>query len=740
MTSTARILVICGDSTAAAALTKRLNRVGYAECGSATSAAHTVGQGAALHPDLLLVDLDQEEGVVEAGSIRGRSGVPVVYLVGEVDESLLQRARDTHPVGYVVKPLDDRQLRLSIEATLSQPCAGTSERERHDEARRTISELQRRIDIMNAVVDGMTEGVVVADPVGSILFANRVVKRMFRAGSTVESTGRLTEGHRSFKGEGVETVDNGGGSTIFNPGAERMLGTGIIASNPDDWPAAHGLFLSDRTTPFPADQLPLARALRGEFSDAIEMFVRNPEIPEGTFFSVTGKPLRDANESLVGGVAILRDLTKLKDTEEELQRAHVDQTEQNRFMELVFDSISDGVVVADSRGRLTMANASAKRIVGMGLTASPSEEWSALYGTFYPDRTTPFPSEQLPLVRAINGESTNDVELFIRNPHVPEGVHISVSGRPLQERSGGEQSGGVIVFRDVTQWLRTQDALNRAFDRGRLEVIETVLHNIGNAINSVATGVETIRNRSRKNELVCRFVDLADAIRAHEEDWIDWLSHDEKGRKVRSFLLALVRDLVTWNESLKRTAERTSSRVRHVVDIIRTQETFADSTVERKVINLEATIADAVKVLEGSLTARAITVDVDCSSAPEKILVQENAFNQLLVNLLKNAMEAIEALVKLEPDLEHADRFIRVLAYVRGELLAIDVIDSGVGIAPEYSREIFKAGYTTKVGGTGLGLHSAAIFVGACGGSIEAESGGVGCGTTLKVTLPLNPC
>ena len=323
---------------------------------------------------------------------------------------------------------------------------------------------------------------------------------------------------------------------------------------------------------------------------------------------------------------------------------------------------------------------------------------------------------------------------------MPEGVHISVSGRPLQERSGGEQSGGVIVFRDVTQWLRTQDALNRAFDRGRLEVIETVLHNIGNAINSVATGVETIRNRSRRNELVCRFVDLADAIRAHEEDWIDWLSHDEKGRKVRSFLLALVRDLVTWNESLKRTAERTSSRVRHIVDIIRTQETFADSTVERKVINLEATIADAVKVLEGSLTARAIRVDVDCSSAPEKILVQENAFNQLLVNLLKNAMEAIEALVKLEPDLEHADRFIRVLAYVRGELLAIDVIDSGVGIAPEYSREIFKAGYTTKVGGTGLGLHSAAIFVGASGGSIEAESGGVGCGTTLKVTLPLSPC
>ena len=606
MTSTARILVICSDSTTAAALTQRLNRFGYAVYGSATAAAHRVGHGAAPHPDLLLVDLDQEERVAEAGRIRGRSGVPVLYLVGEADEPLLERARETDPAGYVVKPLDDRQLRLSIEAALLQRCAGTRERERRDEAR---------------------------------------------------------------------------------------------------------------------------RAPRGEFSDVIE----------GARLSVSGQPSRDANEGLVGGVAVLDDVTKLEDAEEELQRAHVDQTKQIRFMELVFESISDGVVVADSRGRLTMANASAKRIVGMDLTASPSEEWPAIYGTFYPDRSTPFPWEQLPLVRAINGKPTNDVELFVRNPHVPEGVHISVSGRPLQERSG-EQSGGVIVFRDVTRWLRTQDALTRAFERGRLEVIETVLHNIGNAINSVATGVETIRNRSRRNELVCRFVDLAEVITAHEEDWIDWLSRDEKGRKVRRFLLALVRDLVAWNESLKRTAERTSSRVRHIVDIIRTQETFADSTVERKVINLAATIADAIKVLEGSLTARAIRVDVDCSRAPEQILVQENAFNQLLVNLLKNAMEAIEALVKLEPDLEHANGFIRVLAYVRGEWLAIDVIDNGVGIAPEYSREIFKAGYTTKVGGTGLGLHSAAIFVGASGGNIEAESGGVGCGTALKVKLPLGPC
>ena len=709
MTPTARILVTCGDSTAAQALTNRLDRLGHAVCGAATSGPQGVEQAADLRPDLVLIDLDQDAGFVEAaGSIRRQLGIPVVYLVGEVDEFPLERARKTDPFGYVVKPLDDRQLRLSIDAALSQRAAVRRERENHDKDRGTILELQRRIDVMNAVVESMAEGVVVADHDGRLLFVNRAVKEMLGADGTIDNVDRMTEECR------------------------------LMAScGPDDWPAAYGLFLPDRTTPFPPDQLPLSRALRGESSDGIEMFLRNAYKPDGSFLSVRGRPLRDADQ-MVGGVVVFHDITQLKDAEGRLQRANEELRQQNQFMELVFESISDGLVVADSKGRLTMANASAKRVVGMGLTDAPSDDWSHLYGTFYPDRTTPFPSEQLPLVRAMNGESSDDVGLFIRNPHVPDGVHISVSGRPLQSPAG-EHAGGVIVFRDVTQWLRAQEALLRAFDRGRLEVIETVLHNIGNAISSVATAVDTIRNRSGNNELLSRFVALADSVAAHEEDWIDWLSSDRKGRNVRSFLLALVQDLVTWNASLNRTAERASSRVRHIVDIIRTQESFTNGTVERKAVRLNAAITDAVTVLDGSLAARGIKVDVDCTNAPDEILIQDNNFNQMLVNLLKNAMEAIDDLVKLEPDVEHADRCIRVFACVRQERLEIDVIDNGIGMVPEHTRDLFTAGYTTKTEGTGLGLHSAASFVRGSGGRIEALSEGVGRGATLRVTLPLIP-
>ena len=61
-----------------------------------------------------------------------------------------------------------------------------------------------------------------------------------------------------------------------------------------------------------------------------------------------------------------------------------------------------------------------------------------------------------------------------------------------------------------------EEALAQAFAHGRLEVIDTVMHNIGNAINSVATGVDTLNGWFEDNELMRRFGKLADLVAAHD--------------------------------------------------------------------------------------------------------------------------------------------------------------------------------------------------------------------------------
>src|SRR5260370_5531034 len=112
-------------------------------------------------------------------------------------------------------------------------------------------------------------------------------------------------------------------------------------------------------------------------------------------------------------------------------------------MQLILGSITDGVVVADTNGKFLLFNAAAERFVGIGATDTSPDQWSRQYGSFLPDGVTLFPSNELPLVRAMRGESVDPVELFIRNANVPEGRLLSITGGPLRGR-GGPLTGRVV--------------------------------------------------------------------------------------------------------------------------------------------------------------------------------------------------------------------------------------------------------------------------------------------------------
>ena len=401
-------------------------------------------------------------------------------------------------------------------------------------------------------------------------------------------------------------------------------------------------------------------------------------------------------------------------------------------MQAIFDSISDGVIVADEHGSLTF-NPSAARIIGGSIDAVP-ERWTEEYSIFYPDKATPIPTEELPLVRALRGEATDEMEMFIRTAAKPEGVYISASGGPI--RLSGTARGGVTVFRDVTERVRAEEALAQAFAQGRLEVMDTILHNIGNAITSVAIGIGTLKEELGNNPLIERLAALSETVQVHAEDWGDYVQHDPQGQQVRPFLLALAADFVEQNRELVRTVERVNSQTNHIVDIVRAQRGFASKAMTSKDVNLRQAISSALKIVQDSFASRGIQTQVNCGNAPEEIRIQESQFNQMLVNLLKNAMEAIDELKK-SGGLKGPPR-IEIRAYVRQDFLVLEVQDNGIGIDQKNLKTIFGAGYTTKREGSGLGLHSAANFVAGSGGKIQPLSDGYGTGTTMRVTLRLN--
>jgi sigma-B regulation protein RsbU (phosphoserine phosphatase) len=119
-------------------------------------------------------------------------------------------------------------------------------------------------------------------------------------------------------------------------------------------------------------------------------------------------------------------------------------------LQSVFQSIAAGVVVCDNEGRFLCFNREAERILGLGLKDVDEAAWSATYGCYEADGITLFPSEQLPLARALNGEEVLDELILIRNEVQEAGVWISVSGRPFRDVEGNLR-GAVAVFHDVTE-------------------------------------------------------------------------------------------------------------------------------------------------------------------------------------------------------------------------------------------------------------------------------------------------
>ncbi len=171
-------------------------------------------------------------------------------------------------------------------------------------------------------------------------------------------------------------------------------------------------------------------------------------------------PILTATGEGHGVVLVFRDITDKKRTEEETKR-------QKELLQLILASIADGVVVADSNGKFLLFNAAAEQVLGIGATEATPDQWSDQYGAYLPDTMTQYPADQLPLVRAMRGENVDAVELFIRNPQVPDGRLLSINGRPLK-RADGTLQGGVVVFHDMTERRRAEEALRQSEQRYHL--------------------------------------------------------------------------------------------------------------------------------------------------------------------------------------------------------------------------------------------------------------------------------
>ncbi len=129
------------------------------------------------------------------------------------------------------------------------------------------------------------------------------------------------------------------------------------------------------------------------------------------------------------------------------RRASAELVRSEQLLRLVNDSVPSGLIAVDRDGRCILWNRAAEALLRMGCTDLELSAWPGHYGFCLPDRTTPCPSERLPLARALQGQEVEDEPLFVCNERLPpEGLELRVHARPLLDELG-DVLGAVAILR-----------------------------------------------------------------------------------------------------------------------------------------------------------------------------------------------------------------------------------------------------------------------------------------------------
>lgn len=140
----------------------------------------------------------------------------------------------------------------------------------------------------------------------------------------------------------------------------------------------------------------------------------------------------------------------LAKTNEQLEMSKQSLDKRRAVLQAVLHAIGEGVTAVDTAGNPIMINPAAVRMIGMEPSEAlfPLEKLSERFPAFFPDGKTPVPLVDLPITRALRGETTSNERMILKTPRVPKGIMVSVTGSPINDEKGNI-IGGVAVFREI---------------------------------------------------------------------------------------------------------------------------------------------------------------------------------------------------------------------------------------------------------------------------------------------------
>ena len=384
-----------------------------------------------------------------------------------------------------------------------------------------------------------------------------------------------------------------------------------------------------------------------------------------------------------------------------LRRSRAEVQGQSSILRSILDGIGDGVLVVNENGRLLLANPASERILGPLAKTADLGQRSPRVGLFLPDQTTPYPSYELPLSRAMRGESCDGVELFLQNSARPEGRWLSATARPLAG-PGGALRGGVVVFSDITARRQAEEEIRTLAARLEARVLE-------------------------RTEQLERAQRAAEAATRAKSEFLANMSHEIR-TPMNAILgmshLALKSGLdprqLNYVQKINRSAESLLGIINDILDF---------SKIEAGHLDMETIAFDLGDVMDKLADVLGLPADEKGlelvyalpPNLPTRLLGDPSRLGQVLLNLGNNAVKFTE----------RGEVVVAVVAEQQDAVsvrLAFEVRDTGIGIGAEQRQALFQpftqadASTSRRFGGTGLGLAICAHLVGLMGGEIGVVS------------------
>lgn len=370
---------------------------------------------------------------------------------------------------------------------------------------------------------------------------------------------------------------------------------------------------------------------------------------------------------------------------------------ERSFLETLFNTIEDGVLVVDEAGRVIYFNQAVTRLLGWQ-TGTEGQN----VGELLPDVDW----RKISRLDAGGGAHVVRHEFEV---HYPRPRFLRLYAAPLDGDAAGS-SGVALILHDATEARqKTFEAIESERVQALTLLAASVAHEIGNPLNALHIHLQLMERELRKLQPAVARPPSPPAPRPRSQVLAGEAETAEGVRKLEQYLNVAKGEI-------------------HRLDYIVTQflQAIRPSPPNLKPESLNEVVRKTIELLQPELDNRGLTVRTKLARGLPAAPIDPIQIQQTLVNLVKNAIQAMT---------KGGTLTLRTGEGADG--VWVSVADTGGGIPQEQINRIFEPFYTTKKKGSGLGLMIVQRILRAHGGRIELESH-VGGGTTFRVWLPLS--